>query len=284
MRPPIAPPSSSARRSARWSSSVRAQRGRTLLRWSSSGRAQRGRVSRPLRPSALAALATIALTACTTPAPAPTPGPSMTTPAASASPIAAPTPAPTAQPVAVFIGDSYTVGSGTSLEGTGFPAMLGDLRGWEVVNLGISGTGYAMSRDAAWCPAGGCVAYAGVIPDAVGHDPDVVVVSGGRNDLAAGPPEELAPAVAAFFTRLRDALPTARIVVTSPLWDAPSPPQSLIDLGEVVEREALRIGAEYLDLGQPLENRPDLIAPDGLHPNEEGLRLIAERIDALLPE
>ncbi|SDS35855.1 SGNH/GDSL hydrolase family protein [Agrococcus carbonis] len=207
----------------------------------------------------------------------------MTTPAASASPTPSATADPTGRPVAVFIGDSYTVGSGTSLEGTGFPAMLGELRGWEVVNLGISGTGYAMSRDAAWCPPGGCVAYAGVIPDAVGHDPDIVVVSGGRNDLAAGSPEQLAPAVVDFFTRLRAALPEARIVVTSPLWDAPSPPQSLIDLGVIVEREANRIGAVYLDLGQPLENRPELIAPDGLHPNEEGLRLIAERIDALLP-
>ena len=32
------------------------------------------------------------------------------------------------------------------------------------------------------------------------------------------------------------------------------------------------------------EGRTDLIAADGLHPNEEGLQLIAERIDDLLAD
>ncbi len=187
-----------------------------------------------------------------------------------------------AREVAVFIGDSYTVGAGTSLSGTGFPAMLGAMRGWEVVNLGISGTGYATDRDESWCPPAGCLDYAGVIPDAVAHDPDVVVVSGGRNDLSRNTIDELEPAVADFYAQLREALPNARIVVTSPIWDDPPPPRALLELSDVVEREATRVGAEYLDLGDPLEGRPDLIAPDGLHPNEEGLRLIAERIDELL--
>ncbi|MCH1884294.1 SGNH/GDSL hydrolase family protein [Agrococcus sp. ARC_14] len=188
---------------------------------------------------------------------------------------------PATRPVAVFIGDSYTVGAGTTLSGTGFPVILGTLRDWEIVNLGVSGTGYAKSHDASWCETGGCPDYAGVIPDAVSYDPEVVVVSGGRNDLARST-AELEPAVTEFYTQLREALPDARIIVTSPIWDDPPPPRALLELSDIVEREADRIGAEYLDLGDPLEGRPDLIASDGLHPNEDGLQLIAERIDELL--
>lgn len=208
-------------------------------------------------------------------------------PRAASSPSTTPSPGASAteaaeRPIAVFIGDSYTVGSGTRLSGRGFAGILGAFRGWEVVNLGIAGTGYATSRDESWCPAGGCLDYAGVIPDAVAHDPDIVVVSGGRNDLARSTVEQIEPVVAEFFTQLRAALPDARIIVTSPIWDDPPPPRPLLELGVVVEREALRVGADYLDLGDPLEGRPDLIASDGLHPDEGGLQIIAERIDELL--
>lgn len=189
---------------------------------------------------------------------------------------------PGARPTVVFIGDSYTVGSGTGLSGSGFPAILGGLRDWEVVNLGIAGTGYATNRDERWCPTGGCLDYAGVIPQAVDARPDIVVVSGGRNDLALNTVAEIEPVVAAFYAQLREALPDARIIATSPIWDDPPPPRGLLELSDIVEREAARISAEFLDLGDPLEGRPELIAADGLHPNEAGLRLIAERIDDLL--
>jgi lysophospholipase L1-like esterase len=190
--------------------------------------------------------------------------------------------APGDRPTADFIGDSYTVGSTTRLSGRGFPGILSAFRGWEMVNLGIAGTGYATNRDESWCPAGGCHDYAGVIPNAVSHEPAIVVVSGGRNDLARNTVDEIEPIVAAFYTQLREALPDARIIVTSPIWDDPPPPRSLLELSDIVEREAARVGAEYLDLGDPLEGRPDLIASDGLHPNEAGLQTIAERIDELL--
>ena len=186
---------------------------------------------------------------------------------------ATPTSSGSAQPVAVFIGDSYTVGTGTSLRGSGFTAILGAARGWEAINLAVAGTGYATSPD-----------YAAVIPVAVSHEPEIVVVSGGRNDLAGGTIADIEPAVVEFYSQLRDALPDARIIVTSPLWDeAPTPPE-LVELRHIVEREAERVGAEYVDLGDMFEGRTDLIAADGLHPNEEGLQLIAERIDDLLAD
>ncbi len=61
-------------------------------------------------------------------------------------------------------------------------------------------------------------------------------------------------------------------------------PDALVTLREQVEREATRVGAEHLDLGDLFLDRPELIAYDDLHPNEQGLALIAQRIDELLRE
>lgn len=206
------------------------------------------------------------------PAPAPTPSTSRTTPTS-------PDPS-AARPTVVFIGDSYTVGTGTSLDGTGFPAILGELRDWNVQNLAIPGTGYSTGPRDGLCPSAGCNSYVGVLPAAVAASPDIVIVSGGRNDLNR---LHLETAVEVFYTELRRQLPDARLVVTSPLWDDSTTPDALITLRGQVEREATRVGAEYLDLGDLFENRPDLIGPDDLHPNEQGLALIAERLDELLP-
>ncbi|GAA1420999.1 SGNH/GDSL hydrolase family protein [Agrococcus citreus] len=127
-----------------------------------------------------------------------------------------PTPSTPTHPTAVFIGDSYTVGTGTSLAGTDFPAILGDLRDWNVQNLAIAGTGYSTGQPDGLCPASGCNSYVGVLPAAVAADPDIVVVSGGRNDLNR---LHLERPVTVFYTELRRQRPEARLVVTSPLWD-----------------------------------------------------------------
>lgn len=187
-----------------------------------------------------------------------------------------------APPVAVFIGDSYTVGQNTPLEGVGFTALLAELQGWEPVNLAISGTGYAKSHELDWCPTGGCPAYAGVIDDALAADPDIVVVSGGRNDMWLEDEEGVAAAIEAFYSQLRAAFPTERIIVTSPLWSDGPTPAILQPVREQVERHATRVGAEHLDLGDLFEQHPELITDDGIHPTEAGLERIAERIDALL--
>ncbi len=186
------------------------------------------------------------------------------------------------EPVAVFIGDSYTVGQNTSLEGVGFAGLLAELQGWQAVNLAHSGTGYAKSHDLEWCPPGGCPAYAGVIDEARAVDPDIIVVSGGRNDVWLEDEERVEAAIEGFYTQLRAAFPTERIIVTSPLWSAGPTPAILEPVREQVEHHATRIGAEHLELGDLFEHDPELITDDGIHPTEEGLERIAERIDAML--
>lgn len=187
-----------------------------------------------------------------------------------------------AEPVVVFIGDSYTVGQNTTLEGVGFTGMLSDRRDWRPVNLAISGTGYAKSHDLSWCPPEGCSAYAGVIPAAVAADPDIIVVSGGRNDLWVEDDAAVAAAIDGFYAQLRAVFPTQRIIVTSPLWSDGPTPAAILPIRERVEAAAAGVGAEYIDLGDLFEEHPELITEDDIHPTEEGLELIAESIDSLL--
>lgn len=186
------------------------------------------------------------------------------------------------EPVAVFIGDSYTVGQNSSLEGIGFTGRLSELRDWQPVNLAISGTGYARSHELSWCPAGGCPAYAGVIDEAVAAQPDIVVVSGGRNDMWMQDQAAVVAAIADFYTQLRAAFPTQHLIVTSPLWGAGATPEILLPIRQQVEQEATRVGAEYIDLGDLFEDHAELITDDDIHPTADGLELIAERIDAQL--
>ena len=186
---------------------------------------------------------------------------------------------PADAPLAVFIGDSYTVGTATPISGAGFPVVLGELRGWRVENLAIAGTGYSTGRADGQCPPSGCQSYIGVLPRVVESDPDIVVVSGGRNDLQR---EHVEQAVTAFYDEVRRQLPDVRLIVTSPLWDDSPTPDALLALREHVAAAAENAGAEYLDLGDLFLDRPDLIAYDDLHPNEEGLASIARRIDELL--
>lgn len=183
--------------------------------------------------------------------------------------------------VAVFIGDSYTVGQRTELEGVGFTEMLAELRGWDAVNLAISGTGYAASHELSWCEPRGCPAYAGVLADAIAADPDIVLVSGGRNDLWLER-ATVVQAVEDFYTELRSTFPSQRLIVTSPLWDSSTTPDDFLTLRSTVERAAERVGAEYIDLGELFAGQPELITADGIHPTEAGLELIATSIDALL--
>nr|WP_241249486.1 SGNH/GDSL hydrolase family protein [Agrococcus sp. KRD186] len=187
-----------------------------------------------------------------------------------------------AAPIAVFIGDSYTVGQGTALEGVGFTALLAERRGWEPVNIAISGTGYAASHELDRCGPDGCPAYAGVLDEAAAAGPDIVVVSGGRNDMWLPDQEQVAVSIAEFYAQLRAAFPTEHIIVTSPLWGAGPTPDGLLTIRETVALEAARIGANYLDLGDLFEMRPDLITADKVHPTEAGLELIATTIDELL--
>ncbi|GAB2832643.1 SGNH/GDSL hydrolase family protein [Microbacterium insulae] len=195
---------------------------------------------------------------------------------------------PAVEPVvAAFIGDSYAAGAG-STQG-GFVPLVARGREWRTVNLARGGTGFIErpDQDAAAarvaCGQDYCESYPEMIPSAIEADPDVIVVSGGRNDLIADP-AEAALAVDRFFLELRETFPATAIYVISPLWDSSRPPVALVPLEEAIRRNAEAIGATYLDIGQPLAGRPELISPDGIHPNDAGHAAIATAVAEALQD
>jgi len=194
---------------------------------------------------------------------------------------------PEKKPVAAFIGDSYTAGAG-STDG-GFVKLVAAEQGWLAKNLGRGGTGFITREDLdpdlarRGCGKDYCESFVEMIDAAAKLQPAVVVVSGGRNNVNDDPDVTRA-AIDEFFTKLRAQLPDTRVVVTSPLWDSREAPERISEMSEWERAAAESAGAEYLDLGQPLEGQAGFLAADGIHPNDAGHEAIAEAITAQLAE
>jgi lysophospholipase L1-like esterase len=182
-----------------------------------------------------------------------------------------------ARPVAVFIGDSYTQ------QGT-WPRMVAEAQGWEMVNLGSGGTGYAARLTGKTaqkgCGRDVCRSFAQMADVAKEREPDVVVVAGGRNDRG----HNIDQAAGEVFHRLRAGLPNARIIAVQPMWDASPYPDFLVRYGKVIQREVETVGGEYVKIGSPLADHPELVKSDGVHPTIEGQRVLGQAINKALDQ
>lgn len=180
--------------------------------------------------------------------------------------------APPAPPTVAFLGDATTAGQGASSPGARWSTLLSGEQGWVELNLGVPGTGYAADGSFP-----GQRAYARRVADVVAGAPDAVVVSGGRSDELTD--NDYADSVGQVFVELRQGLPQARLVATSPVWDDDVPPEELAELGRVVRSQVENVGGTYLDVGQPLQGRPELVGPDGVQPDDAGHAAIAAAVD-----
>jgi len=182
-------------------------------------------------------------------------------------------------PVA-FIGDSYSAGAGAS-RGMAWTKQLADEMGWKHQVFAMGGTGYATSVDGALseqaCGKDYCESYVEVAPEVIDYGPELVIVSGGRNDLGKGA-EAVGAAAADLFQTLKKELPDARVIVTSPIWDAREKPAELIAIGEAVESAAKKAEATYLDIGEPLAGKFDIMTDDQVHFHDEGHTLLAQEV------
>lgn len=191
-------------------------------------------------------------------------------------------PAPTSEAVrAVFVGDSYTYGTGASSESTRWTTLAAEQAGWVEVNLGRGGTGYVTTSDVNGCGLAYCPNYQEMVSEVVAENPDVVVVAGGQNDFDEwmADPEAVTAAVAATLTGIRDGLPDARIIVVGP-----STPGNVTDLvtgfAASVEEQAGLVGATFVSLTNPPVLVPEMVGSDGAHVNDSGHQAIADRVVA----
>ncbi len=184
----------------------------------------------------------------------------------------------------VVLGDSYAAGAGASNPRKRWVNLLAASTGWSITNLAQGGTGFVKAYDTGGevaCGRATCPSFGGMAERAKrdGLDPDVILVSGGRNDLSE-PSRDEEEAVGSLFAYLEEAFPRARVLATNPLWDFTSPPEQLNELRSVVKDE---VGQDnFLDIGQPLRGRPDLVADDDVHPSDNGHLAIADAIEASL--
>ncbi|MBR2340175.1 MAG: SGNH/GDSL hydrolase family protein [Clostridia bacterium] len=195
-----------------------------------------------------------------------------------------------------FLGDSITYGVGASCDEMRIPDLVAGMTGAEVRNYGGPGSGFAR-------PCNGYDEFWKRV-DEMDADADVIVVFGGTNDFtssvfALGDVRELTPqsicgAINYTFRKLMEKYPTATIIALTPTHRCCEEVNSYstgVTLAEV--RDAMLKICEYysvpvIDLWKSSGIYPAITAqrqskmPDGLHPNDAGMRAIASRIAGLL--
>ena len=179
-------------------------------------------------------------------------------------------------PAIVFLGDSLTAGFGLS-EGEALPALIqqkleaGHLP-FRVVNAGRSGD----------TTAGGLARVDWYLKESL--ELRAVVIGLGSNDAMRGLPlETMERNLRQIIARIRERKPDAKIF----LWELRTFPNLgqayAADYAAVFPRVA---EAEKLTLIpfplEPVAARPELKQSDGIHPNAEGTRAVAERVWASL--
>jgi lysophospholipase L1-like esterase len=73
-------------------------------------------------------------------------------------------------------------------------------------------------------------------------------------------------------------------LVIGPPWPTVDVPDSVLQIRDVLNAEARAAGAAFVDpIGAHwFVDRPDLIGPDGVHPNDAGHRYLADKIAPLI--
>jgi len=188
-----------------------------------------------------------------------------------------------AKPLAVFIGDSYTQGTGASKDETRWVDLVAKAEGWGYDNLGRGGTGYLATSGKAGCGLEVCPNYAEMVETVAAIKPATVIVAGGQNDFSAF--NENRPAVLAQIAKtyngLRAKLPKARIIAVGPStpWGVN---EDVLAFDAAVQEAAASVKAEHVSLIEPNVVTPQMVLPDGGHVNDAGHKAIAERVISAL--
>jgi hypothetical protein len=180
------------------------------------------------------------------------------------------------------IGDSYT--AGTDEGGQGSNAWT--TRSW----LALAHQGVQISPDVASEGRAGYVVrgdHGSVFEDLTGRavhpDDALVVFFGSRNDEGVDP-MQMAGMAHDTFDLARRTAPSAKLLVIGPPWPTADPPFDILYVRDTLNGEAHAAGAAFVDpIGDGwFVGRPDLIGPDGIHPNDAGHAYMAQKIAPLI--
>lgn len=177
--------------------------------------------------------------------------------------------------VVVAIGDSIMDGHGLK-PSRAWPELIGQATDWQLTDLASDGTGFTAVGDDG-------DTFQDEAVEAVALRPSIVIIAASSNDLGEDP-TEVSDDITATMSYLRDSLPDAQIIAFNAFWGADAPPPELAALDSDLEYASASIGAHYLDIGQPLAGRPQLMQFDGVHPTARGLVVLAAAIAAAIRE
>jgi lysophospholipase L1-like esterase len=189
---------------------------------------------------------------------------------------------PGAGPLVAFYGDSYTLGTGASDPSMRWSTLISEERGWNEFNPSVNGLGFVNHRSD--------FGEKDLPALVIAQRPDIVFVTMGLNDnfSFAGRAALIHETIAADLTRIREALPAARIIVVEPFWYTEERPESVATIIGWVEDAAASIDADWipgasrwLD-GHYAGADESWMAADGIHPSDIGYRHLAEEMDAAL--
>jgi lysophospholipase L1-like esterase len=180
------------------------------------------------------------------------------------------------------VGDSYT--NGTAIGGQGPKAWTA--QAWQ----DLAGEGVQVAPDVA---AEGRAGY-GVRGDhgsifldltarAVHPDDALVVFFGSRNDQGVDP-ATLSQMAHDAFTLARRTAPSASLLVIGPPWPTAAVPPAVLQIRDILKGQAMAVGASFFDpiVAGWFVGRPDLIGPDGVHPNDAGHVYMAQKLAPLI--
>jgi acyl-CoA thioesterase-1 len=191
---------------------------------------------------------------------------------ASAAPVEPPPVAPVTQVLA--IGDSIMKGFGLP-PAEAWPALLATQQGWHLTTLACNGAGFVAIGSALDCHTN----FSGIITGAASLRPDVVLISGSSNDFGQSNAALLHSTVAAL-AQLRAQFPAAQIIGLSTMWGNTEPPAQLAEVDAQVKQAVEQVGGIWLNIGQALAGRPDLMQADNIHPTAAGQLVLDNTIQA----
>jgi acyl-CoA thioesterase I len=145
------------------------------------------------------------------------------------------------------IGDSIMAGNGLDAD-QAWPMLLGARDAVSVANLGCGGAGFVAVGD---CDTD----YSGLVAAAAADHPDVVIIQSSDNDFGEDD-DDIATATTATVASLRAALPNARIIGFSTLWDQPGElPDQVASTSDDLRSAVEAVGGTFIDLGQPVADQ-----------------------------